>query len=157
MTLSLPAVLTRSLSRGTDMVRSTLGSLTWGPALAVARPAVLFVFASIETGTLLLVDEVSGARYVFGQNLGGSSKLQDTVEYNFDDATNGVASIRTATTVPRVELVVKNDAFWMRLFLFADMGFAESYLLGEFECKDLTAFFRVSATQNEVVEGRMPS
>jgi cyclopropane-fatty-acyl-phospholipid synthase len=30
------------------------------------------------------------------------------------------------------------------LFLFADMGFAESYMLGEFECSDLTSFFEVN-------------
>ena len=44
----------------------------------------------------------------------------------------------------KVELVVKKEAFWVRLFLFADMGFAESYMLGDFECSDLTGFFEVS-------------
>jgi cyclopropane-fatty-acyl-phospholipid synthase len=43
----------------------------------------------------------------------------------------------------KVELVVKKEAFWVRLFLFADMGFAEAYMLGEVECEDLTSFFQV--------------
>ena len=50
---------------------------------------------------------------------------------------------RRADTVPRVEIVVKNESFWMRLLLFADMGFAEAYMLGDFECQDLTSFFQV--------------
>ncbi|KAJ6440213.1 L-aminoadipate-semialdehyde dehydrogenase [Purpureocillium lavendulum] len=32
---------------------------------------------------------------------------------------------------------------WLRLFLFADIGFAEAYMLGDVECNDLTAFFRM--------------
>lgn len=44
----------------------------------------------------------------------------------------------------KVRLVVKKDTFWVRLFLFADMGFAESFMLGEVECVELTAFFKVS-------------
>jgi cyclopropane-fatty-acyl-phospholipid synthase len=101
------------------------------------------VFGAIEHGTLLLVDEPGGTRHVFGQKL-GTGKPQDLATFTFDDATNGGPAERTAATPPRVELIVKTDAFWMRLFLFADMGFAESYMLGEFECRDLTAFFQVS-------------
>jgi cyclopropane-fatty-acyl-phospholipid synthase len=100
----------------------------------VARPAILSVFSSIETGTLLLLDECTGERLVFGQKL-GPGKLDGLAEAGGD--------IRKATTIPRVELVVKNDAFWMRLFLFADMGFAEAYMLGDFECADLTSFFQL--------------
>jgi cyclopropane-fatty-acyl-phospholipid synthase len=33
--------------------------------------------------------------------------------------------------------------FWVRLLLFADMGFAESYMLGEVACPDITAFFKL--------------
>ena len=38
---------------------------------------------------------------------------------------------------------VHNDLFWVRLLLFADMGFAESYMLGEVACPDITEFFRL--------------
>ena len=52
--------------------------------------------------------------------------------------------------MPRVEIVVKNEAFWVRLFLFADMGFAEAYMLGDFECEDLTSFFQVSLRSQDI-------
>lgn len=130
---SLPATLARPVSHGAEILRGTLGGWTWGPALAVAKPAILSVLARIETGTLLLVDEPGQKRHVFGQKLSG--ELGDVVV--------AAGLPRRAATVPRVEVVVKNEAFWMRLFLFADMGFAEAYMLRDFECQDLTSFFQV--------------
>ncbi|EXF75763.1 uncharacterized protein N0V96_006157 [Colletotrichum fioriniae] len=136
----VPAAVAKPLYRGTELVRGAVGSLTWGPALSVAKPAILSVFSKIERGTLLLVDEPAELRRVFGQKLGA--------KYN-ENLTNGDHVPRRADAVPRVELVVKSDAFWMRLFLFADMGFAESYMLGEIECKDLTAFFQLFIVNRE--------
>ncbi|KAK1635493.1 cyclopropane-fatty-acyl-phospholipid synthase [Colletotrichum phormii] len=136
----VPAAVAKPLYRGTELVRGAVGSLTWGPALSVAKPAILSVFSKIERGTLLLVDEPAELRGVFGQKLGA--------KYN-ENLTNGDHVPRRADAVPRVELVVKSDAFWMRLFLFADMGFAESYMLGEIECKDLTAFFQLFIVNRE--------
>ncbi|KJZ79423.1 hypothetical protein HIM_00892 [Hirsutella minnesotensis 3608] len=129
----LPAALAKPVSRGAELLRGSLGGWTWGPALAVAKPAILSVLARMETGTLLLVDEPAQKRHVFGQKLSG--------ELGHAAAARGLP--RRATTLPRVEVVVKNDAFWMRLFLFADMGFAEAYMLGDFECHDLTSFFQL--------------
>ncbi|KAI0134947.1 cyclopropane-fatty-acyl-phospholipid synthase [Daldinia grandis] len=139
MAPSIPSVIARPLTRGADLVRRILGSLTWGPALAVAKPAVLSIFSKLETGTLLLVDEPAGTRMVYGQRL--SSKGPKPV--------NAGTSLRKPDTIPWVEIRVKNDAFWMRLLLFADMGFAESYMLGEFECADLTAFFQLFITNRD--------
>ena len=133
---SLPAVIAAPLSRGTELLRGALGGLTWGPAMAIAKPAILSVFSQIEVGTLLLVDEPAGTRRLYGQTLGGADKL--------DQLPLAANPVRKATSVPRVEIVIKKEAFWMRLFLFADMGFAEAYMLGEVECADLTAFFQVS-------------
>ncbi|KAF4507002.1 hypothetical protein G6O67_005681 [Ophiocordyceps sinensis] len=115
------------------MLRGALGGWTWGPALAVAKPAILSVLARIETGTLLLVDEPGDQRHVFGQKLSGE----------LGNVAAAAALPRRASTVPRVEIVIKDDAFWMRLFLFADMGFAEAYMLGDFQCQDLTSFFQL--------------
>ncbi|KAK7417058.1 hypothetical protein QQX98_004819 [Neonectria punicea] len=130
---ALPPVLSKSVSRGAEVIRGSIGSLTWGPALAIAKSAILSALSRIETGTLLIVDEPAETRYVYGRKLSG--KLGNTSE------SSGLP--RRASTIPRVEVVVKNDAFWMRLFLFADMGFAEAYMLGDFECKDLTSFFQL--------------
>ena len=130
---ALPSALSRSLSNGAETLRGTLGGWTWAPALAVAKPAVLALLSRVETGTLLLVDEPGETRHVFGQKLSRES----------GDVGTSSGLPRRATSVPRVEIVVKSDAFWMRLFLFADMGFAEAYMLGDFQCEDLTSFFRV--------------
>ncbi|KAH8895744.1 cyclopropane-fatty-acyl-phospholipid synthase [Thozetella sp. PMI_491] len=144
----LPEVIARPLYRGTGLLRKGLGSLTWGPALKVARPAILSVFSAIDVGTLLLVDEPAGQRLVYGQKL-GPGKLDSLTTEELKKLTSGVNGVRKATTIPRVELVVKSEAFWMRLFLFADMGFAEAYMLGEVECEDLTAFFQLFIVNRE--------
>jgi len=130
---SLPPVVAQPLARGTDFLRETVGSLTWGPALAIAKPAIIAVFSRITRGTLVLTDEPSGARNVYGQKL--ATKNGDLV--------NGVGTHRRADSIPRVDLVIKRDAFWMRLFLFADMGFSEAYMLGDIECANLPSFFQV--------------
>lgn len=41
------------------------------------------------------------------------------------------------------ELRVKSDAFWIRLGLMGDLGFAEAYMYGEVECDDLISVFLV--------------
>lgn len=130
---TLPPVLAWPVSKGAELVREAVGGVTWKPALAVAKPTILAALSKIEKGTLLLVDEPAETRHVFGQKLSGKLEGVDMDE----------PVVRSATTVPRVEIVVKNDAFWMRLFLFADMGFAEAYMLGDFTCEDLTSFFQV--------------
>ncbi|KAH8651028.1 cyclopropane-fatty-acyl-phospholipid synthase [Xylariales sp. PMI_506] len=140
MAPSLPSFVVRPFTKSVDVARGALGSLTWGPALAVAKPAILSVFSKIEIGTLLLVDEPAGTRLVYGQKLGSKAT---------GDLVNGSYPARKAGTIPRVEIVIKDEAFWMRLFLFGDMGFAESYMLGEFRCADLTAFFRLFILNRE--------
>ncbi|KAK4108448.1 cyclopropane-fatty-acyl-phospholipid synthase [Canariomyces notabilis] len=130
--------------RGTAYLRSKLGGFSWGPARAVAKPAVLSLFSSVKVGSILLIDEPAHQRYHFGQ------KHRKKSNWNILDKAAGQADLacptcaaRESTTVSHVELVVKSDSFWTRLFLFADMGFAEAYMLGEVECTDLTAFFKL--------------
>lgn len=138
--LKLPPVIAWPLSKSAELIRGAVGGVTWQPALAVAKPAVLSVLSKIEHGTLLLVDEPGETRHVFGQKLSSSTNTK------VDGADVDKPVVRSAKTVPRVELVVKNDAFWMRLFLFGDMGVSEAYMLGDFTCEDLTSFFQVPAT-----------
>lgn len=121
----LPELVARPLFQGTEAFRTAVGSLTWSPALRLARSAILSILSKIEKGTLTLNDEVSGVKTVYGQ---ASAKG------------NGVQP-RKATSLPNVELIVKKESFWVRVLLFADMGFSEAYMLGEIECSDLTAFF----------------
>ncbi|ERT00831.1 hypothetical protein HMPREF1624_02064 [Sporothrix schenckii ATCC 58251] len=178
----LPDMVARPLAKSTELVRSAVGSLTWGPGIAIAKPTVMAVLEQIEIGTLILVDEPSGTRDVLGEHVplgtvkanGSGTKTNwakaNGVKVKVNDAkvsiVNGVNDIngihglsdsdsdsdrdanhdynsRSATTVPRVELVVHSEAFWMRVFIFSDMGFAEAYMLGEIECSDLAAFFQL--------------
>lgn len=146
--LNIAESLTEMAYRGTSHLRHKLGSLTWGPAVQFAKTMAQTTFASLQVGTLLLVDQVSAESFVYGDTLGvGSDELGNFVlcrrhTGEFEDE-------RKATDLPDVELVVKDDAFWLRLLLFTDMGFAESYMLGEFECDDLTSFFQMFILNRE--------
>lgn len=122
---------TQPFARGGDLIRSTLGSITWSPALAVSKAAVTALFSRIECGTLVIVDETSGRTTNYGHKLAREHS----------NMTNGVKG--TSKRPGKVELVVHKESFWVRLFLFADMGFAEAYMLGEIQCVDLTGFFQV--------------
>lgn len=121
------------LSQSLDGLRSHLGSLTWNPTLRVAKSSVLSILSQIQIGTLLLVDESDHTNHVFGQK---------DVEMADDTAGRAWPQSRIDNT-PFAKIVIKSAEFWMRLFLFADMGFAEAYMLKNFECQDLTSFFQL--------------
>jgi len=134
MTSYLPTAITSPIAHGSDILRSALGNVSWGPVLSVSKVAVTSMLSKIELGTLIIYDETNGSTSIFGQTLAKENKGQ----------TNGIGGHKKAGRVQKVELVVKKETFWVRLFLFADMGFAEAYMLGEVECADLTGFFQVS-------------
>ncbi|KAK4691833.1 cyclopropane-fatty-acyl-phospholipid synthase, partial [Lecanoromycetidae sp. Uapishka_2] len=100
-----------------DFVRSYLGSFTWGPLVKLSRSAVLGLLRKVEIGQLV-IEDIDGTKTICGRS----------------GAMDGA---------PRTELKVLKEAFWVRLMLFADMGFAESFMLGEISCPDLVAFFRI--------------
>jgi cyclopropane-fatty-acyl-phospholipid synthase len=130
----MTSYITGPLARGGDLIKSTLGNVSWGPALSVSRSAVTSLFSRIEKGALVIDDRTAGQTKVYGRKF---SK-------DYSRLTNGVkGSLKKNGGVGTIEVVVHKEAFWVRLFLFADMGFAESYMLGEFECEDLTGFFQV--------------
>lgn len=110
-------------------VKDGLVSLTWAPAVSLARTTVLGIFSGIEVGSLLITDETSGAKHAFGQ----------AVFRKEGDA----AGTKDTSTTPKVDILVRSESFWLRLLFSADIGFAESYMLSEFECSDLVSFFRV--------------
>ncbi|KAK2593495.1 hypothetical protein QQS21_008811 [Conoideocrella luteorostrata] len=135
----LPKLLTKYVRNSTEMLRSTVGGWAWAPGVSLAKSAILTTLACIETGTLLLVDEPGETRHVFGQKL----------SCGIDDQAAGGSCARRADTTPRVEIVVKRDSFWVRLLLFADIGFSEAYMLGDFHCEDLTSFFHLFIVNRE--------
>ncbi|KAH7394907.1 Mycolic acid cyclopropane synthetase-domain-containing protein [Phaeosphaeria sp. MPI-PUGE-AT-0046c] len=98
-------------------VLSTITTQTWGPLLALCKNGTLAQLNDIKTGKLVIFE-------------GGSSKASAV----FGSDKEGL---------PVAFLDVHNEKFWVRLALFADMGFAESYMLGEVSSPDLTKFFEL--------------
>jgi len=90
-------------------LRSYTGSLAWNPLLQFSRNTCLSLLSRIQLGRLEIID-VDGQTYTMGG----------------DDSSK-----------PQVTLRVHKDTFWVRLLLFADMGFADGYLLSEISCNDL--------------------
>ncbi|KAK4617925.1 Tuberculostearic acid methyltransferase [Fulvia fulva] len=101
-------------------------TFAWPPLLSFSRGAILATLRNIQIGSLTIID--SDGSITSCGNRDRVSKPEDE---------------RTVNHIPHIELRVTNEQFWVRLAIFADMGFAESYMLGEFSCSDLTAFFRL--------------
>ncbi|KAL8706015.1 MAG: hypothetical protein Q9201_000900 [Fulgogasparrea decipioides] len=105
------------LTRFFDVARSNVSFFAWGPLVRLSRAAVLSLLSRAEVGHLIIQDS-DGSETICGERWpkeGG----------------------------PTTELKVLKDAFWVRLLLFADMGFAESFMLGEVACSDLVSFFKI--------------
>jgi cyclopropane-fatty-acyl-phospholipid synthase len=108
-----------------NALTSYAGSFAWPPLVAVSRGAILAILKNIQIGSLHITDS-DGTLTVCGSPRRVESNSEKSV-YNISHA----------------ELKVLNDLFWVRALVFADMGFAESYMLGEIECPDVTAFFKL--------------
>ncbi|KAL2074938.1 hypothetical protein VTL71DRAFT_8718 [Oculimacula yallundae] len=109
-----------------DGLKELYSCWLWPPTVNLARNIVLQTFSRIKVGSLLIRDGSTGLEQTYGQK---SPK-------------NG-ANDKGVLSIPHAEIIVKRDSFWLRLLLFADMGFAEGYMLDDFECHDLTSFFRL--------------
>ncbi|KAL2137224.1 hypothetical protein VTI74DRAFT_6435 [Chaetomium olivicolor] len=144
---SMPSFISQALSSSIAYLRDKLGSLTHGTSIAIARPAILSLLSSIEVGTLVLLDEPHGERLVFGQPLPyGQPNNPDNLSSQGNASALAKCNANTNPLHPNASppvatLTVKSSTFYPRLLLLADMGFADSYLLCEVECPDLTAFF----------------
>lgn len=134
MSSYLPSIVTGTIGQGADLLRSTIGSVSWGPSVSISKAAVTSLFTRIEIGTLIIEDQTTNKTSIYGQKI--------AKEYSRSKLTNG-HGVKKAGKVGKVQLVVKKETFWVRLALFADMGFVEAYMLGEVECEDLTGFFLV--------------
>ncbi|KAK5121779.1 hypothetical protein LTR85_004654 [Meristemomyces frigidus] len=111
------------------------GSYAWPPLLSLSRGAILALLKRIQVGSLQIRD-TDGTLIVCGSPQRAEQQDEKTVH-----------------TIPHAELRVLNDLFWVRLLVFADMGFAESYMLGEVTCPDITAFFKVFILNRESLSG----
>ncbi|KAK3716151.1 hypothetical protein LTR37_006596 [Vermiconidia calcicola] len=109
-----------------NALASYAGSFAWPSLLYVSRGAILALLKNIQIGSLQIRDS-DGTLTVCGSPKRAESGGEKDNVY----------------TIPHAEFKVLNDLFWVRLLLFADMGFAESYMLGEVACPDITAFFKL--------------
>ncbi|KIW21085.1 hypothetical protein PV08_01664 [Exophiala spinifera] len=105
-----------SISSLVDQARTYVGSVAWDPTIKACRRSILSLLSEVKIGRLIVVED-DGKETICGQ-------AGEQVE-------------------PLARLQVLRDAFWLRLALFADMGFAESFMLGEVKCSNLTAFFQL--------------
>lgn len=112
--------------RSATAIATYAGSFAWPPLLSLSRTAILSLLRNVQVGSLQVTDTDGSI------TICGSPRLATDND-----------SEKSVYTIPHTELKVLSDMFWVRLLLFADMGFAESYMLGEVSCPDLTAFFKL--------------
>ena len=93
----------------------------------------------IERGQLRVVSASTGEVYTFGQ-----PKIYNDKYPNPDK----LARPDPATDEIRAELRVINDAFWIRMLLMSDLGFAEAFMVGDVETDDLDSLFKVGLRQS---------
>lgn len=118
--------ITTPLIERASALANYAGSIAWPPMLWASRGAILALLKNIQVGSLQIRD-TDGTLTICGSPRRADSEAEKKDVY----------------TIPHSEIEVLNDLFWVRLLLFADMGFAESYMLGEFSCSDITAFFKL--------------
>ncbi|KAI4257616.1 MAG: hypothetical protein LQ352_001601 [Teloschistes flavicans] len=106
-----------------DAARSNVTFFAWNPLVRLSRAAVLNLLSRVEVGYLLISD-TDGSETVCGERWPKEEG-------------------------PATELKVLKETFWVRLLLFADMGFAESFMLGEVACSDLVSFFKIFILNRE--------
>jgi len=108
-----------------NALASYAGAYALPPLLSVSRSAILSLLRNIQIGSLAVHDTDGTVTTC------GSPRRVDSQDN------------KTVHSAAHTELRVLSDMFWVRLLLFADMGFAESYMLGEVACPDITAFFKL--------------
>ncbi|KAL8872130.1 MAG: hypothetical protein Q9174_002190 [Haloplaca sp. 1 TL-2023] len=111
------------LTRLFDAAKSNVSFIAWSPLVRLSRAAVLNVLSGVEVGHIAIVDS-DGSETICGERW----------------AKEGV---------PATELKVLKETFWVRLLLFADMGLAESFMLGEVACSNLVNFFKIFIINRE--------
>ena len=84
-----------------NALRQYAGTWTWGPLVHLSRTTILSLLKSIHVGQLIVTDE-NGELILCGGNHGTPQEKAS----------------------PRTELQIHDEAFWVRLLLFADMVLA---------------------------------
>jgi cyclopropane-fatty-acyl-phospholipid synthase len=121
-TMTLPCDK-KPIAYGIDLLRRALGSVSWLPELSLSKAVVTSLFTRIKLGTLIVITRpLARLKHM---DRGWQEK------------------IASLSQVLVSERLVRKESFWVRLFLFADTGFAAAFMLSEIDCPDLTSFFQV--------------
>ncbi|CDR88265.1 related to cyclopropane-fatty-acyl-phospholipid synthase [Sporisorium scitamineum] len=117
------------------------------PAAAIARSSILALFTKLTVGQLE-VRLVDGSTLRFGDPTLVKSKQHTHGDASADDLKTkpkpaSVSGSGVVTSAPHAVLIVRDDAFWTRMFFGADLGFAEAYMIGDVDTPDLAACFGI--------------
>ncbi|KAF5360726.1 hypothetical protein D9756_004655 [Leucocoprinus leucothites] len=133
--LDVPAKHPFSLSALLDNAWNSLAEMAmqsgWTPLARLAEAAIVSLMRKITVGQLRVVT------------------AENTYIFPLESPTNGVEDEKP---VPKAELRVINDTFWVRLCAMGDLGFAEAYMYGDVECDDLVSLFQIFLDNRENLE-----
>ena len=73
---------------------------------------------------------------------------EGTLEVTYEDGTT--ISYGNGTS-PKADVQLNNNQFFKRLSLYGDIGFAESYMDGDFETSDLTALIKIALINSKTL------
>ena len=109
-----------------DAVLGQLSTVSFPPAIAASRMAIVSMMShSITWGQIRILTADHGI-YTFPS----AQKREE----------EGLPPVSPDQVV---DVRVINDAFWFRLVVLADIGFAEAYMAGDCEVSDLVQVFKV--------------
>lgn len=106
------------------------------PSPAASRSCSVSMMQRIEIGQLRILSEDGIYQFPPPSELTQSSSSANSAEGEDD--------------MPKAEIRVLNERFWIRLMLLGDLGFSEAFMFGDAEVDDLAALFRVSRPEPHV-------
>ncbi|EFP78021.1 uncharacterized protein PGTG_03977 [Puccinia graminis f. sp. tritici CRL 75-36-700-3] len=98
---------------------SIVNTSTFSPIISLAKTTIISLMSKIEYGQIKLNTETESL--VFGR-----SKVHP-------ETSEELAAV----------IQVVNDAFWLRMFLLSDIGFAEAYMVGDIQVDRLDSLFKI--------------
>lgn len=147
MTISGSDSATGNASTSSSIMNSAPVSYVTAPAyhglVTLARQASLSLFSRLNQpeakGLLEIIEDDQSTLYGDPTSLRAHRKTQSA------DVLATLKGVKQAGTLKATHAVldVKKDAFWLRLVVGGDLGFAESYMTGEVDTPDLGAVFKV--------------
>lgn len=107
-------------TRSMNLIKEAIvNTSTFSSIISLAKSTIISLMKNIEFGELKLITQSESITF-------GRSKIHLETEEEL-----------------RSEIRVLNDAFWLRMFLLSDLGFAEAYMVGDIEVIGLDSLFKI--------------